>query len=133
MGHQNACVAAPRHAMLAQRICGGISMRGFAVFSSVVLAFGLALSSPTASLADDLVPAKRLTLSENTDLPGGDIASIFDTTLDACEAACLTNKQCQAFTFNTRNGSCFPKKNPGEAAYFDGAYSGFVVRAEKSV
>ena len=92
-------------------------MRGFKLAASLVM---LAFWS-TASLADPLVPVKRLAISENTDLPGGDIASIFDTTLDACEAACLTNKQCQAFTFNTKNGSCFAKKGQGDPQPFDGA------------
>jgi uncharacterized protein YfaS (alpha-2-macroglobulin family) len=102
--------------------------------------FGRALKGVFASLfimsampaaAQDLIPAKRLVLSENTDMPGGDIASIFDTTLEACQRACLTNKLCKAFTFNTRNGSCFPKSKVGEAAAFDGAYSGTVLEAEK--
>ena len=58
-----------------------------------------------------------------TDLPGGDIASIFDTTLEACERACLTNARCTAFTFNTRNGSCFPEGRPGRRAHsLQGAY-----------
>lgn len=102
--------------------------------------FGRALKGVFASLfimsampaaAQELIPAKRLVLSENTDMPGGDIASIFDTTLEACQRACLTNKLCKAFTFNTRNGSCFPKSKVGEAAAFDGAYSGTVLEAEK--
>lgn len=91
----------------------------------------LFLLSALPVTAQDLIPTKRLVLSENTDLPGGDIASIFDTTLEACQRACLTNKQCKAFTFNTRNGSCFPKSKLGEAAAFDGAYSGSVLEAEK--
>ncbi|MDB5664640.1 MAG: alpha-2-macroglobulin family protein [Cypionkella sp.] len=82
--------------------------------------------------AQDLIPVKRLVLSENTDMPGGDIASIFDTTLDACQRACVTNTLCKAFTFNTRNGSCFPKSKIGEAAAFDGAYSGYVIDADKA-
>ncbi|MDP1578043.1 MAG: PAN domain-containing protein, partial [Cypionkella sp.] len=102
--------------------------------------FGRALKGVFASLfimsampaaAQDLIPAKRLVLSENTDMPGGDIASIFDTTLEACQRACLTNKLCKAFTFNTSNGSCFPKSKVGETAAFDGAYSGTVLEAEK--
>ncbi|MFC3182817.1 alpha-2-macroglobulin family protein [Cypionkella sinensis] len=79
--------------------------------------------------AQELIPAKRLSISENTDMPGGDISSIFDTTLEACQRACLTNKLCKAFTFNTRNGSCFPKSKVGEAAPFDGAYSGEVLES----
>ncbi len=105
-------------------------MRGFQFLASAILALGLAVSA-TIATADNLIPPKRFAISENTDLPGGDIGSIFDTTLDACETACLTNKQCQAFTFNTRNGSCFTKKDQGAAAYFDRAYSGYVIRADK--
>ena len=90
---------------------------------------GLFILSALPAAGEDLIPSKRLVLSENTDMPGGDIASIFDTTLEACQRACLTNKQCKAFTFNTRNGSCFPKSTVGEAAVFDGAYSGTVLRA----
>lgn len=108
-------------------------MRGHALWTSAVVAIGLAFASVAPVRADDLIPAKRFAISENTDLAGGDIASQFDTTLEACEAACLTNKQCDAFTFNTRNGSCFVKSGAGEASTFDGAYSGFVIRAEKGV
>ena len=108
-------------------------MRGLGFWTSAVLAFGLSLAAPGTSLADNLIPAKRLTLSENTDLPGGDIATMLDTTLEACETACLTNKQCRAFTFNTKNGSCFPKSDVGESVFFGGAYSGQVISAEKGV
>lgn len=87
----------------------------------------------TPVLADDLIPERRLVLSENTDLPGGDLASIFDTTLEACERACLSNKACTAFTFNKRNGSCFPKASPGAPAAYQGAYSGFVLPSDRQL
>jgi len=101
-------------------------MRGFRL--AVIVVFALCAS---VVFAEPLIPVKRLAISENTDLPGGDIATIFDTTLEACETACLTNKQCNAFTFNTRNGSCFAKKSPGDAQVFDGAYSGHVIKVPK--
>ena len=106
-------------------------MRRFGVLSAAALTLGSLLMGPAQ--AEDLIPAKRLALTENTDMPGGDIASIFDTTLEACETACLTNKQCQAFTFNTINGSCFPKSAANEGEYFAEAYSGIVLRAEKGL
>lgn len=105
-------------------------MRGFALRSLAIAALGLVLSG-VAVQADDLVPARRLALSENTDLPGGDLSSIFDTTLEACETACLTAKQCEAMTFNSRKGSCFLKAGAGDPAPFDGAYSGVVIKAAK--
>ncbi|GHC56936.1 alpha-2-macroglobulin family protein [Neogemmobacter tilapiae] len=91
------------------------------------------LATPMALQAQDLIPAKRFALSENTDLPGGDLASIFDTDLNACERACLTNSACTAFTFNTTNGSCFPKSGAGEGAYFEGAMSGTILLAQPGV
>ena len=108
-------------------------MRGIAlaVWAAVLgCAVGLG-AAPVA--AQTLIPEKRLVLSEDADLPGGDIASIFDTTLDACERACLANQSCTAFTFNTRNGSCFVKSEPGEAAVFAGAYSGLVITSAAGV
>ncbi len=80
--------------------------------------------------AQDLIPERRVVVTQDQDLPGGDIASVFDTTLDACERACLTNARCTAFTFNTRNGSCFVKSGPGEGAFFQGAYSAFVIEGD---
>lgn len=105
-------------------------MRGFrpARFFGAIATVCLLAVGP--ALADDLIPDRRLVLSENTDLPGGDLASIFDTTLEACERACLTNKSCTAFTFNTRNGSCFPKAGAGAPAAYQGAYSGVVIEGD---
>lgn len=108
-------------------------MRGFALRSVAAVILGLLLSDAGLARADDLVPARRLVLSENTDLPGGDLSSIFDTTLESCETACLTSKKCEAVTFNTKNGSCFLKAGAGAPTAFDGAYSGQVVKAAKGV
>ncbi|MEI6097718.1 MAG: alpha-2-macroglobulin family protein [Alphaproteobacteria bacterium] len=106
-------------------------MRGlssFALFAAICTAIVLGIAP---AIADPLIPVKRLAISENTDLPGGDIASIFDTTLEACQAACLTNRLCEAFTFNSGNNSCFAKKGQGAAQPFDGAISGYVINLPK--
>ncbi len=88
------------------------------------------LLAPGAAAAQDLVPERRVVVTPDQDLPGGDISTVFDTTIDACERACLTNARCTAFTFNTRNGSCFVKNGPGEGVFFQGAYSAFVIEAD---
>ena len=88
------------------------------------------LGFPGLASAQDLIPERRVVVTQDQDLPGGDIASVFDTTLEACERACLTNARCTAFTFNTRNGSCFVKNNSGEGAFFQGAYSAFVIEGD---
>jgi alpha-2-macroglobulin len=96
--------------------------------------FGFALCLlPLGASAETLIPAKRFVLTEGVDLPGGDIASAFDTTLEACENACVANRACTAITFNTRNGSCFLKADPGPQASYAGAYSGYVIKAGKGV
>ena len=108
-------------------------MRSFVKGALFGVFAGLMSAAPGVAPAQDLVPAKRFVISENTDLPGGDIASIFDTTLEACERACITNTNCEAFTFNTRNGSCFPKSAKSTPAIFDGAFSGYVIAAAPGV
>jgi uncharacterized protein YfaS (alpha-2-macroglobulin family) len=83
--------------------------------------------------AQDLIPERRFVVTQDQDLPGGDIASIFDTTIEACERACVTNARCTAYVYNTKNGSCFVKNGPGEGAYFAGAFSATVIEADKAL
>ena len=51
----------------------------------------------------------------------------------SCERACLTNTRCEAYTFNSRNGSCFLKADPGEAASFAGAQSAWIVAGDAAL
>lgn len=71
----------------------------------------------------------KVTLLENTDLPGFDYAIERNTTLDACEAACVEDRICRAFTFNSQSNWCFLKGMAGEVSEFDGATSGRVSRS----
>ena len=93
--------------------------------------FGLSLLSAVPALAQEspLIPERRFVLFQDVDLPGGDLSSIFDTTLDACQRACLSQTQCDAFTFNARSNSCFIKQGAGTAEPFSPAWSGRVVTA----
>lgn len=79
------------------------------------------------------VPDKRVAISRNLDFYGADLANIFDTTLDACEAACLANAQCAAFTYNQRSGACFPKSGVSAIEPYDGAISARVYPADPGV
>lgn len=49
----------------------GLASRGIAI-----LAFGLMMASTALAQSEDLIPARRLTLSQNTDLPGGFILDL---------------------------------------------------------
>lgn len=109
-------------------------MRGFlkaAVAVAFVGMWGIGMSGVAA--AQDLIPERRFVVTQDQDLPGGDVASVFDTTIEACERACLTNARCTGYVFNTRNASCFVKNNPGEGAFFAGAYSATVIEADAAV
>lgn len=94
-----------------------------------LLAFSL-LATP-ALAQDTAIPARRAVLAPGIDLPGSDLQTIFDTTIDACERACLSDSHCRAFTFNARAGSCFPKSAAGQPAPYSGAYSAIVIDTPK--
>ena len=90
----------------------------------------VSLGAGGLAFAQDLIPERRFVVTQDQDLPGGDIASVFDTTIEACERACVTNARCTAYVYNTRNGSCFVKNGPGEGTYFAGAFSATVIEAD---
>lgn len=90
--------------------------RFFAAFLSFIL---LALPA----VAQDTVPKFRYFVTPDMDFYGADLDALFDTSLSACERACNANAQCQAFTFNSRSNSCFPKSNVSDRTPYDGAVS----------
>ncbi|MGR3455091.1 alpha-2-macroglobulin family protein [Pseudooceanicola sp.] len=97
------------------------------------LALLLTATAPFAQTGDETVlPAKRMVVTMNTDLPGGDLQSLFDTTFDACRTACTALDACTAFTFNARSNACFPKATPGAAIPFEGAHSARMVATTPS-
>lgn len=75
------------------------------------------------------VPEKRFSLAEGVSLQGRDLRQILDTTLEGCAAACLADAECQAMTFNARNGVCTPKAEAGGRTAYQGAVSGIVLSA----
>ena len=101
------------------------------LFAAAALFASCLTALPSLAL-DTTIPARRAILTQDVDLPGSDLQAIFDTTLEACEQACLTNAQCKALTFNSRAGSCFPKTAAGKAAPYTGAFSAIVVDTPKA-
>ena len=73
------------------------------------------------------IPERRAIVSADTDFPGSDIATYFDTTYAFCREACLGDAACTAFTFNQRSGACFPKSAVDDPQPFVGALSGEIV------
>jgi len=107
-----------------------ISRRGFLVgvgaVASPLLAWGIGRASIGSGSAPSATPAAgccayvdyhgwvvtpadrqkllahpRMTLFEDTDLPGGDIASRKVSTVDACEAWCVSDARCASFSYGT--------------------------------
>lgn len=99
------------------------------LFRAVAVTLALLPVLPAAAQDGPLIPERRLVLTEGSDFYGADIASIFDTTLQGCETACLADSTCQAFTFNRRSNSCFPKTAVSDVKPYQGAVSGWVYRA----
>jgi len=87
----------------------------------------LALLGAPALAQDSPIPPRFATTAADTDLPGGDLTPIVNTTLTQCHATCLRLDDCTAFTFNQRAGACFPKSAPGPAVPFEGAISGRIT------
>lgn len=83
--------------------------------------------------AEEPVPERRVVQSNNVDFYGSDLANIFDTTLQACENACLADMQCRAFTFNQRSGACFPKGDVTQVVPYDGAISARILTINPAV
>ncbi|MGB6120004.1 MAG: alpha-2-macroglobulin family protein [Mesorhizobium sp.] len=65
--------------------------------------------------------------SQNSDYLGFDLRTEKNVTLDQCEAACLGDSGCKAFTYNTRAKWCFLKSDFNQLSWFDGAVAGKIV------
>ncbi len=96
---------------------------------------GLIALTGTPLTAQDrtLVPERRMVLTENVDFYGSDLQSIFDTTIESCEMACVADAKCTALTFNSKANSCFLKSDVSDQKPYQGAYSGWVKTADPAV
>ena len=79
-----------------------------------------ALLLPPAAFAQD----RNFVMTEGADYFGADYDVRRDVDLDACQAACAEDGQCQAFTYNTEARWCFLKSDVGELRSVAGAISG---------
>ncbi|WP_350334447.1 alpha-2-macroglobulin family protein [Coralliovum pocilloporae] len=95
---------------------------------------GLCLLS--ASLAGPALADRRLAVTDNADYPGHDYKTLKEVSREVCETACLDDRTCKAFTYNTSVSWCFLKDRVSEPVGFDGAVAGRVLEArtlDKSV
>ncbi|MBS1167598.1 MAG: hypothetical protein H6R00_3623 [Proteobacteria bacterium] len=103
-----------------------VSVRRFArLFALVCLsAAGLALTTP-GNAAE-----RRAVITEGADYFGEDIDTLKGVELSDCEAACIGDSRCVAFTYNTKAKWCFKKATVGDLRTFAGAVAGRIVASE---
>ncbi len=98
-----------------------------------LIALVVVIGLPGAAVAKDVVPERRLVVTNDVDFYGSDLQSLFDTDLQSCQNACLSDPQCRAFTFNNRSNACFPKSAISEKQPYDGAVSAEVLEVDPRV
>ena len=91
------------------------------------LALLLVVCFALPAAAETLLPERRLDVSRDVDFYGADLQPMYDVPVETCRRLCLDNPECGAFTYNTRNVACFPKRAVSERVPYDGALSAEVL------
>jgi alpha-2-macroglobulin len=73
---------------------------------------------------------RRVILHQEADYHGFDYEVLRNIGLESCQAACLDDPNCRAFTHNTQARVCFLKSQTSELMSFAGAVAGQVVEPE---
>jgi len=94
-------------------------------WTTVIGALAIQLAMPAA--AQDV--SRQLIVTEDADYPGFDYDVLREITQEECEAACVGDNRCRAFTFNIDAGWCFLKDDFGALALAEGANAGRIVAA----
>ncbi len=86
-----------------------------------------------AQAQESFIPPARAILKQGVDFYGGDIRSIYDTSIEICRDACEGDLSCRAFTFNANASACFLKSEHGAESPFEGAQSAELIRPEATL
>ncbi len=98
----------------------------FAILFLTLLAPVWALVQPLNAQAGD--PAGRqLVVVEGVDYFGRDLETRQDIDLEVCQAACLADARCKAYTYNRKARWCFLKSDYEDARPFPNAISGHIT------
>jgi len=92
----------------------------------VVILLATLLLMPPALHAQD---SRTVVTTEDADYFGFDLRTERDVSLDECEAVCIGDSQCRAFTYNVRAQWCFLKSDHGPLNPFAGAVAGRIVES----
>jgi alpha-2-macroglobulin len=94
------------------------------------LMFAAGLWAPGPADAQSDSQTRRVILHQEVDYHGFDYEVLRNIGLESCQAACLDDPNCRAFTHNTQARVCFLKSQTSELMSFAGAVAGQVVEAE---
>lgn len=120
----------PRHSVRAMLLRFGSRALRAGRKAALLVVLALPIAGNAQSTAP--IPDRFATIQANTDFPGGDMTPVFDTTLAHCHATCLRITDCAGFTFNQRNGACFPKSRIGAPSPYEGAVSGVIQQVAQA-
>ena len=84
-----------------------------------------ALTQLPAHAQEDLL--RRLIITQDADYNGFDYQTLREVDRDTCEAACLNDNRCRAFTYNTQAQWCFLKSDFGALTFVPNAIAGRIV------
>jgi uncharacterized protein YfaS (alpha-2-macroglobulin family) len=98
-----------------------MSRRAFFGFAALVLA-GVVFGSPPLSAAD-----RRIETAPDSDYAGFDLRTVKNVSQPQCEAACIGDNACRAFTYNVKAKWCFLKSDYSQLNAFPGAVAGKIV------
>jgi hypothetical protein len=99
-----------------------MSMRAL-IRNSVVALFVAAAALP--AIAQET--SRKIVTTENGDYFGFDLRTEQNLSLQGCEAACIDDKACKAFTYNPKVQWCFLKSDFNQLNAFPGAVAGKIV------
>ncbi len=101
-------------------------------FCRLLAALSLSLLLPItlyAAATPALAAGKRIIVTPNADYAGFDMKTVKNVDQAGCQAACLADKSCRAFTFNIKAQWCFLKSDFGVLSQTPDAVAGRVVEA----
>ncbi|MBB4955772.1 uncharacterized protein YfaS (alpha-2-macroglobulin family) [Agrobacterium vitis] len=99
------------------------------MFTRLKYAFaGLALMAGLhASPLQAADQSRSVELSQDSDYAGFDLRTLQNVAQDQCQAACVDDKSCRAFTYNVKARWCFLKSDFNTLNSFSGAVAGKIV------
>ncbi|WP_237154091.1 alpha-2-macroglobulin family protein [Oryzibacter oryziterrae] len=74
---------------------------------------------------------RKAVITEGADYFGRDLGTVKDVSLEDCQKACVDDKECVGFTYNSKARWCFKKSEIGDLRKFAGATSGKIVETDE--